>query len=72
MGSGRLTHKPIAEIILRYKILQNGLMSYYSTASNYRYIYAKIDYILKCCCALTIANEMKLRNLKKILNQIWR
>lgn len=66
---GKLIHEPITEIILRYKILQSGLLNYYSIASNYKYVCMKIHYILKYSCALTIANKMKLKTLKKIFSK---
>ena len=66
---GKLIHKPIAKIILSYKILQSNLLSYYSIADNYKYISARICYTLKYSCALTIASKMKLKTLKKVFDR---
>eukprot|EP00172_Hildenbrandia_rubra_P002281 Plantae.Rhodophyta-Hildenbrandia_rubra.ctg30187.p1 GENE.Plantae.Rhodophyta-Hildenbrandia_rubra.ctg30187~~Plantae.Rhodophyta-Hildenbrandia_rubra.ctg30187.p1 ORF type:complete len:338 (-),score=19.91 Plantae.Rhodophyta-Hildenbrandia_rubra.ctg30187:225-1238(-) len=66
---GKFLHEPLAEIIYKYKSLQNGLLNYYSMANNYGRLSARIHYILKYSCALTIASKMKLGTLKKVFNQ---
>lgn len=66
---GKLVHKPITEIILKYKILQSNLLNHYSIANNYKYISIKVHYILKYSCALTIASKMKLKTLKKVFTK---
>nr|YP_009132703.1 hypothetical protein [Bangia fuscopurpurea]AKA66467.1 hypothetical protein [Bangia fuscopurpurea] len=63
---GKLLHEPLAEIIHRYKTLQNGLLNYYSMANNYGRLSARIHWTLKYSCALTIASKMKLGTLKKV------
>nr|YP_006280880.1 hypothetical protein PyyeM_p19 [Neopyropia yezoensis]AFH57686.1 hypothetical protein [Neopyropia yezoensis]QGA30558.1 hypothetical protein PyyeMp19 [Neopyropia yezoensis] len=63
---GKLLHEPMAEIIYRYKILQSGLLNYYSMANNYGRLSARIHWTLKYSCALTIASKMKLGTLKKV------
>ena len=40
--SGKLLHEPLAEIIYRYKTLQNRLLNYYSMANNYGRLSARI------------------------------
>lgn len=65
---GKFQHKPLTEIIYKYKLLQNGLLNYYSLANNYGRLSARIHYILKYSCALTIASKMKLSTLKKVFN----
>ena len=66
---GKLLHESLTEIIYKYKSLQNGLLNYYSMANNYGRLSARIHYILKYSCALTIASKMKLGTLKKVFNQ---
>lgn len=63
---GKFLHAPLIEIIYKYKSLQNGLLNYYSMANNYGRLSARIHYILKYSCALTIASKMKLGTLKKV------
>ena len=62
----KLSQEPLTKIIYKYKALQNGLLSYYSMANNYGRLSARIHWILKYSCALTIASKMKLGTLRKV------
>jgi len=64
----KLLHEPLTEIIYKYKSLQNGLLNYYSMVNNYGRLSARIHYILKYSCALTIASKMKLGTLKQVFS----
>jgi hypothetical protein len=63
--NGKLNHLSIINIVKYYKSVQKDILSYYKYSSNYRHLYAKIHYILKYSCTLTIANKMKLKTLNK-------
>lgn len=63
--SGRLVHLQVADIITHYRQLENGLRSYYGQSSNFGHFSARIHYILKYSCALTICSKLRLRTLRK-------
>ena len=69
---GRLTHKPLHEVISKYLTLQQDLLNYYSMASNYKQLAGRIHYILKYSCALTFASKLKLKTLKKVFKKFGR
>nr|YP_009040929.1 hypothetical protein GU34_p14 [Pyropia kanakaensis]AIB08207.1 hypothetical protein [Pyropia kanakaensis] len=66
--AGKFVHESLTKIICKYKSLQNELLAHYFMANNYERLFAKIYYILKYSCALTIASKMKLGTLKKVFN----
>lgn len=63
--SGRLVHLQVPDIITHYRQLENGLRSYYGQSSNFGHFSARIHYILKYSCALTICSKLRLRTLRK-------
>jgi retron-type reverse transcriptase len=63
--NGRLIHLQLVDLINHYKEVEKGLLTYYSYCSNYGRLAARIHYVLKYSCALTIAKKMKLRTLRK-------
>jgi len=63
--SGRLVHLQVPDIITYYRQLENGLRSYYGKCSNFGHFFARIHYILKYSCALTICSKLRLRTLRK-------
>lgn len=63
--SGRLVHLQVPDIITHYLQLENGLRSYYGQCSNFGHFSARIHYILKYSCALTICSKLRLRTLRK-------
>lgn len=68
-GCGRLLHESLSEIVKRYRLLEQGLLNYYHMATNYGRAAARIHYILKYSCALTIAKKMRRATLKKVFNK---
>nr|UAT97950.1 hypothetical protein Ahn.fas.Ore.mt_002 [Ahnfeltia fastigiata] len=66
---GRLIHEPLHEIIKSYGNLEKGLINFYSLASNYSRVVARIHYILKYSCALTFASKLKLKTLRKVFRK---
>ena len=63
---GRLIHEPLQEIVEKYRSLERGIINYYCMATNYGRMAARIHYILKYSCVLTIARKMKLKTAKKV------
>lgn len=62
---GRLIHLTPADIVRHYRTLERGLLNYYTPASNYGRLTARVHYILKYSCALTLASKLRLRTKKK-------
>lgn len=62
---GRLVHLQVPDIITYYRQLENGLRSYYAKSSNFGHFSARIHYILKYSCALTICSKLRLGTLRK-------
>ena len=67
--NGRLIHLDLTSLIAHYKNLERGILTYYSYSSNYGRLAARIHYILKYSCALTIANKMKLKTLRRVFKK---
>jgi len=65
-SNGKFIHESLEEIIARYRLLEKGLLNYYHMANNYGRVSARIHYILKYSCALTIAKKMRLKTLRKV------
>ena len=65
-GNGRWIHEKLEDIVRRHKLLERGLLNYYQMATNYGRTAARVHYILKYSCALSIARKMRLRTLKKV------
>jgi len=63
--SGKLVHSQVPDIIAHYRQLENGLRSYYGQCSNFGHFSARVHYVLKYSCALTICSKLRLRTLRK-------
>jgi len=50
-------------------MVERGILQYYKLANNFGRVAARVHYILKYSCALTIASKMKLTTLKKVFNK---
>jgi hypothetical protein len=59
----------LSDIIKHYLSVQNGILNYYSLASNYGNLAARVHFILKYSCVLTIASKMKLKTKKKVFKK---
>jgi len=62
---GRLIHYTPAMIVEHYLSIGRGLINYYSFVNNYAITRARILYILKYSCALTLCTKLRLRTLHK-------
>lgn len=67
--NGRFINHTLYEIIEHYKTVERGILQYYSLANNYGRVAARVYYILKYSCALTIASKMKLKTLRRVFNK---
>jgi hypothetical protein len=50
-------------------MVERGILQYYKLANNYGRVAARIHYVLKYSCALTIASKMKLTTLRRVFNK---
>jgi hypothetical protein len=50
-------------------MVEKGILQYYKLANNYGKVAARIHYILKYSCVLTIASKMKLNTLRRVFNK---
>lgn len=62
---GRMVYLPEYDIVSQYKQVERGILNYYGNASNRTKFSARINYILKYSCALTLCSKLRLRTLKK-------
>lgn len=62
---GRLIHLTAGDIVRHYLTLEQGLLAYYGISSNFGHFSARIHYILKYSCALTLCSKLRLRTLRK-------
>lgn len=53
-------------IIEIYKSIEKRILNYYNLANNYGRMAARVHFILKYSCALTISSKMKLRTLRRV------
>ena len=67
--NGKFINYSLYEIIEHYKMVERGILQYYKLANNYGRVAARIHYILKYSCALTIASKMKLITLRRVFNK---
>ena len=56
---GRAIHARLEEIVEKHRLLERGVLNYYQMATNYGRVAARVHYILKYSCALTIARKMR-------------
>lgn len=56
----------LSDIVNHFRSVERGILNYYSLANNYENLAAKVHYILKYSCVLTIASKMKLKTKKKV------
>lgn len=67
--NGRFINHPLYDIVEHYKMVERGILQYYKLANNYGRVAARVHYILKYSCALTIASKMKLTTLRRVFNK---
>jgi len=62
---GRLMHYTREMIVDHYLRIAHGLINYYSFVNNYARTRARLLYILKYSCALTLCSKLRLRTIHK-------
>lgn len=67
--NGKFIALSLADLINHYKTIERGILNYYGFANNYGRVAARVHYILKYSCALTIASKMKLKTLRKVFSK---
>lgn len=66
---GRYINMDLWNIIETYKQIERGVINYYILANNYGRLAARVHYILKYSCALTISSKMKLKTMRGAFRQ---
>ena len=61
---GRYINMDLWNIIESYRSIERGVINYYFMANNYGRLAARVHYILKYSCALTISSKMKLKTMR--------
>lgn len=67
--NGRFINHTLYDMIEHFKMVERGILQYYKLANNYGRVAARVHYILKYSCALTIASKMKLTTLRRVFNK---
>lgn len=67
--NGRFIHHNLPDIINHYRSVERGILNYYSLATNYSRMAARVHFILKYSCVLTIAAKMKLKTKRKVFKK---
>jgi group II intron reverse transcriptase/maturase len=67
--NGRFINLELFQIIEHYKMVERGISNYYSLANNYGRLIARIHFILKFSCVLTIASKMRLKTKKRVFSK---
>jgi hypothetical protein len=67
--NGRYVNFDLWDIVKTYKTIERGILNYYSLANNYVRVAARVHFILKYSCALTICSKMKLRTLRGVFKK---
>jgi group II intron reverse transcriptase/maturase len=70
--NGNFIALSLADLVNHYKTIERGILNYYGFASNYGRVAARVHYILKYSCALTIASKMKLGTLRRVFSKYGR
>jgi len=67
--NGRFINLELFQIIEHYKMVERGISNYYSLANNYGNLLARVHFILKYSCVLTIASKMRLKTMKGVFRK---
>lgn len=67
--NGRFINHTLYDMVEHYKMVERGILQYYKLANNYGRVAARVHYIFKYSCALTIASKMKLTTLRRVFNK---
>jgi group II intron reverse transcriptase/maturase len=67
--NGKFINHTLYDMVNHYKMVEKNILQYYKLANNYGRVAARVHYILKYSCALTIASKMKLKTLRRVFNK---
>jgi group II intron reverse transcriptase/maturase len=67
--NGRFINLTLDGIINHYKIVEKGILNYYSLANNFGNLAGVVHYLLKYSCVLTIASKMRLKTMRKVFRK---
>jgi retron-type reverse transcriptase len=65
-SNGKFIHLNLHDLILHYRAVEGGILNYYGLSNNYSRVAARVHYILKYSCSLTIASKMRLNTMRKV------
>lgn len=67
--NGKFIYLNLYDLVEHYRKVERGILNYYSLAYNYGRVSARVHYILKYSCALTIRTKMRLKSLRKVFRK---
>jgi len=67
--NSRFINLELFQIIEHYKTVEKGISNYYSLSNNYGNLLARVHYLLKCSCVLTIASKMRLKTMRGVFRK---
>lgn len=67
--NSRFINYNLYDMLEHYKMLEKAILQHYKIANNYSRVAARVHYILKYSCALTIASKMKLNSLRRVFKK---
>lgn len=67
--NSRFINLELFQIIEHYKTVEKGISNYYSLSNNYGNLLARVHYLLKFSCVLTIASKMRLKTMKGVFRK---
>jgi hypothetical protein len=70
--NGKFINHTLPDLINHFRSVERGVLNYYGLASNYGRVAARVHYIIKYSCALTICSKMRLRTLRRTFRKYGR
>jgi retron-type reverse transcriptase len=67
--NGKFVNYTLFDLVDHFQTVERGILQFFNLANNYGRIAARVHYILKYSCALTIASKMKLKTLRRVFNK---
>jgi len=67
--NSRLINLELFQIIQHYKKVEKSIVNYYFLANNYERLLARVHFLLKYSCVLTIASKMRLKTMKGVFRK---
>ena len=65
----RFINHQLPDIINQYRSVERKILNYYLLSNNYGRLAARVHYLLKYSCVLTIASKMNLKTKKKVFKK---